>query len=71
MKEKKIVLRLILILLIIGIIHITINAISIYNNPFTSFPWYSAIFFTGLYYLPLLIILAIAYIYFSYRDKNI
>ena len=57
MKMKKVSLVCFIALLAICIIHITISAIVLYCNQMsTSFPWYSAIYFTGAYYvIPLIL----------------
>lgn len=60
-----------IILFIAGVINISVNALSILNNPATtSFPWYSAIFFTGIHYvLPILTFSGLG-IYFAIKQKN-
>ena len=54
---------------LVAIAHIALNALALARNPATSFPWYAAIFYTGLYYvLPIVLLLAL-YVYCSVRSE--
>lgn len=55
--------------LVVAIMHIVINIVSI-NNNVTSFPWYSEIFFTGIYYIIPIAALIILAVIFSIKIKK-
>lgn len=45
------------VILLIGIVHVTWECVLLAQSAATSFPWYSPIFLTGIFYLPPLAIL--------------
>ena len=70
MKAKRNTSIILLLIIITMIGHITVNAVLIYNNPATSFPWWSAFLFTGIYYYPLIIISLVVYVVFCIKAKK-
>lgn len=70
MKAKRISLIILLLILVAALVHIAVNAVLLYQNPATSFPWWSAFLFTGIYYYPLIIIALIVFIVFHIRARN-
>lgn len=69
LKAKRISLLCLIILFVIAVIHISINCVVLYKDPTTSFPWYSAILFTGiLYVIPLIITLGI-FFYLALKSR--
>lgn len=69
-KGKKISFLCFIFILMVAIIHITISAIGIYNNPYTSFPWHAAIFFTGIFYIIPLIVSLCIFLYFFVKSRQ-
>lgn len=54
-----------------GVIHITIDAISVYNNPTaTSFPWEATIILTGRFYLLPVLGFLVPCIFFKIKEKK-
>lgn len=68
--SKKISFGASTIILAISIIHITITAISIHNNPSTSFPWWTAFYFPGIIYLIPFTGSLLVFLYFLIKEKN-
>jgi len=74
MKAKRISLIILLLIIVVAIAHISINAIMSYNSPGvggTSFPWYATIFFTGIYYFPLIMVSLVVYVVLWVKSKKI
>ena len=56
MKLKKVLKMLTFFTVVIAVLYIVANVIAILNADFTSFPWWSALVFAGIYFGPLLVI---------------
>lgn len=61
---------ILIILLVIMALHMSIAAINTGQNPYTSFPWWSAIVFLGLYYFLPVLSVAIIAVMLTYKAKK-
>jgi len=45
--------KIIFATLIVMLVHMAVAAYHLYMTPFTSFPWWSAIYYDGIFFLPI------------------
>ena len=60
-KARSVVWVIFIVTLILALLYMAVGIMQIMNGPATSFPWYSACLFAGVYFGPLLIAELIAY----------
>ena len=71
MKAKRISLIVMLLIIVLAIIHITVSAVLLHNEPATSFPWWSVFLFTGIFYYPLIVISIVVFVVLCFKAKNL
>lgn len=69
-KAKKITGILFWFTLACGLIYMAIGIYSLATSPLTSFPWWSACVFAGIYFGPILLIEAVVYGILRLREKK-
>ena len=69
-KYNKIILGIIIINILLIIFYSLFSIFSIVNDPFTSFPWWSGIFFSLIYFGPTLLMEIIVLIILKIKNKN-
>ena len=70
-KGKKIFILCLGIFIVSAIINMVVGAINILGNESTSFPWYTPIVFTLIYYSVPLVLILFIYLFFKIKEKNI
>lgn len=56
----KILLRVIIALAVLAVVAIALQAVNLYNNQWTSFPWCTALWYPGVgFYIPLAVLSAV------------
>ena len=72
MKLKKVLKMLTFFTVLIAVLYIVANVIAILTSEFTSFPWWSALVFGGIYFGPLLVVelIALAVVGIIEKRKN-
>ena len=70
MKLKKVLKMLTFFTVVIAVLYIVTNIIAILTSEFTSFPWWSALVFGGIYFGPLLLVEIVALIVVAIFEKR-
>mgnify|MGYP003290967415 FL=1 len=70
-KGKKISILCLGIFIVSAIINMVVGVINILGNVGTSFPWYTPIVFTLIYYSVPLVLIFLIYIFFKMKEKKI
>lgn len=69
-KYNKIILGIIIVNILLIIFYSLFSIFSIVNDPFTSFPWWSGIIFSLIYFGPTLLIEIVVLIILKIKNKN-
>ena len=69
-KAKKILKILLILTVAAAVVYSVCGIISLLNSPFTSFPWWTAPVFAGIYFGPVILIEAIVLLVIRLREKR-
>ena len=67
---KKVMKKIIFATIIVMLVHMVIAAYTLYRTPFTSFPWWSAIYYDMIFFAPIFFFEGILLIIMCIKSKE-